>query len=185
MVSFHTSFLLGRPPWTNFFLNFSNSVFHGGRGQSENFHIFQPGRKKHEALVSAQDGAGCLVLVWIPEQMGSVEELLFALDEGFAKACTGFYNWEDRIMFSRRPLQGSAAKRFAKLDRSGDGSVLYTKWSCTNQKDLISYFPKAFPKAFPKCNAACMSRKASDRGWISYTNGVLQLCRGTSETPKW
>jgi hypothetical protein len=181
VVSFHTSFLLGRPPWTNFFLNFSNSVFHGGRGQSENFHIFQPGRKKHEALVSAQDGAGCLVLVWIPEQMGSVEELLFALDEGFAKACTGFYNWEDRIMFSRRPLQGSAAKRFAKLDRSGDGSVLYTKWSCTNQKDLISYFPKAFPK----CNAACMSRKASDRGWISYTNGVLQLCRGTSETPKW
>jgi hypothetical protein len=165
----------GTPTVDEMYPGLSRALFGTGTGRSHQpgrVGLFPPGRKKHHAVVSTP---GHNLVVWIPEPMESVEELMEGLEQGVKARPADKFSWEGRVVVPAKTLGGAAEERLAKIQERG--APLYEVEYDGSQDGY-------FALAFPKVHKAYTSKKGSERGWINYKTGLLQACRGSSVTPK-
>ena len=144
-------------------------------------YFFQPGKKKVQGWVLNEYDA-CGHMIHLPEKFGSVDGMLSALNESvLADKPNMRYEWYGVNVFPRN----CTSNRLDKYKSSSTSGLDITVERGNDQVDK-----SAFLKTFPKTAAAAgynqngKPSKANERGWISYRNGILAVCRGNSKNLK-
>ena len=143
-------------------------------------YLFQPGKKKVQGFVRKEYDV--CHMIHLPEKFASVDDMLAALDQSVKVDVPSMaFEWFGVTVFPRN----CASNRLTKYKSASTAGLNITVQRGSDQVDS-----KAFLQTFPKTAAAAgfnkngKPSKANERGWISYRNGVLTVCRGNSRTIK-
>jgi len=161
------------------------------QGDKLEIFLFQPGKKKVQAYIE-KEYDGCVHAMHVPEKFGSVEEMLYALNESSkydapARHGQGYllYSWFGVSIFN------SPTARYSKYKAcESDGLNVTVTRGYSGDEAKAAEYAKQFLKTFPKCAAAAgfnqkgKPSKSPERGWIVYRNGTLTVCRGDSRNIK-
>lgn len=158
--------------------------------------LFQPGKKKVQAFIEVGYDGLCHMM-HVPEKFGSVEEMLYALNESCTSDTPPYHNnefplnnWFGASIF---PLadQQTPTPRFKKYSVSQcDGLDITVARGYDGDEEKAATYSTKFFKTFPKSAAAAgfnqkgKPSKSTERGWIVYHNGTLTVCRGDSKKIK-
>ena len=161
------------------------------QGDKLEIYFFQPGKKKVQAFIE-KEYDGCLHCIHVPEKFGSVEEMLFALNESTKFDAPPYYNGEfPHYNWFGVNIFNGATPRYSKYKAAeSEGLDITVTRGYGGDTGKASAYATHFLKTFPKCAAAAgfnrkgKASKSTERGWIVYRNGTLMVCRGDSKTIK-